>query len=154
MGFITYKQVVNTIQSACQEHDYVQSFAHGSIDYLDASSQNISYPYVFLRPLQSPGYNQDTRLMQRSFELYALDIPRIANESPIDIMSRMETVILDIGSYIVWGPPSDNQSIGYDFVFTTMIPTLEAFEDRAYGFVANVNVNTEGTYNYCNYPKT
>lgn len=152
MGFVSYKQVVDNFEAACNAHDYVASFAHGSIDYLDASSQNIKYPYVFLRPLQSPGYSQDTRIIERSFELYGLDVPKLSTESPIDIMSRMEMTLLDITGYFIWGPPSNDQSTGYDIIITNQIPTLEAFNDRAYGWVYNINVQTQGTYNYCDYP--
>ena len=152
MGFVSYKQVVDNFEAACNAHDYVASFAHGSIDYLDASSQNIKYPYVFLRPLQSPGYSQDSRIIERSFELYGLDVPKLSTESPVDIMSRMEMTLLDITGYFIWGPPSNDQSTGYDIIVTNQIPTLEAFNDRAYGWVLNINVQTQGTYNYCDYP--
>ena len=153
MGFVSYKQVVDNFEAACTAHDYVASFAHGGIDYLDASSQNIKYPYVFLRPLQSPGYSQDTRLIERSYELYGLDVPKLSTESPVDVMSRMEMTLLDITGYFIWGPPSDDQATGYDIVISNQIPTLEAFNDRAYGWVFNLSVQTMGTYNYCNYPK-
>ena len=72
MAFQTYYQIVNTIKDAADAHDYVASFAHGSIDYLDAQSQNVAYPYVFLRPITSIGYDQDTRLKTTTFELYFL----------------------------------------------------------------------------------
>ena len=64
------ESIVQTFRAAADAHEYVNSFAFGSIDFLDSSSQNIKYPYVFLRPLQSPGYSQDTRLRILSFELY------------------------------------------------------------------------------------
>jgi len=152
MAFQTYYQIVNTIKDAADAHDYVASFAHGSIDYLDAQSQNVAYPYVFLRPLTSIGYSQDTRLKTTTFELYALDVPKISNESPLQIMSNMEQVILDIGSYSNWGPPTDNQALGYQFDIQSMVPALEVFNDRAYGWVATVDIQTMGIYDYCNYP--
>ena len=150
----SYKDIVEYFQDACNKHEYVNSFAHGSIDFLDASSQNIKYPYVFLRPLQSPGLSQDTRLRIINFELYALDIPRLQNQSPIDIMSRMEQVIYDMGSYFNWGDETqDNQTLGVSFDLTNIIPTLEAFNDRAYDWVGNVAIAESGVYNYCDYPK-
>lgn len=151
--FITYKDIVNQFVQATDAHLYVASFAHGSLDFLDASSQNIEYPYVYLRPMSSPGYDQETRLRQLSFELYCLDVPKLSNESPIDVMSRMETLIYDVGSWFTWGPASDNQSIGYDIEITNIIPTLEAFNNRAYGWVGNINIQTVGTYDYCDYPR-
>ena len=146
------ENIVQTFRSAADAHEYVNSFAFGSIDYLDSSSQNIKYPYVFLRPLQSPGYSQDTRLRILAFELYALDVPKLSNESPVDVSSRMETVIYDLGSYFNWGPPSDNQALGYSYDIQSITPVNEAFNDRVYGWVANVNIQTLGIYDYCSYP--
>lgn len=152
MAFVPYKDIVQKFQDACTAHVYVKSFAHGTLDYLDSSSQNVVYPYVFLRPLVSPGYSQDTKIRELAFELYALDVPRLSNETPVDIMSRMETVLYDIGSYFNYGPPDDNQALGYDLVITNITPVNEAFNDRAFGWMGNVGIQTMGTYNYCDYP--
>ena len=82
----------------------------------------------------------------------SIDVPKLSNTEPLDIMSRMEMVLLDIGGYFNWGPPSDNQTEGFDLTFSSIIPTLEAFNDRAYGWVDNITVDTKGTYDYCDYP--
>jgi len=103
--------------------------------------------------MQSAGYNKDTKLRTLSFELYCLDVPTLANQSPVEVMSRTETVIYDIGSYFEYGPPSQDQSLGYMYRFTNIVPALEAFNDRAYGYLANIEIETAGTYNYCDYPK-
>ena len=55
----TYKQIVDTFEAAANAHIAIKSFAEGSLDYLDAHSQNIKYPFVFLRPVASPGLVQD-----------------------------------------------------------------------------------------------
>jgi hypothetical protein len=145
--------VVQSFRDAADAHEYVNSFAFGSIDYLDSSSQNIKYPYVFLRPLQSPGYSQDTRLRVLAFELYALDVPKLSNQSPEAVMSKMETTIYDFGGYMNWGPPSDNQSAGVSYDIQSITPTLEAFMDRVYGFVATIQYTESGIYDYCNFPR-
>jgi hypothetical protein len=145
--------VVQTFRDAADAHEYVNSFAFGSLDFLDSSSQNIKYPYVFLRPLQSPGYSQDTRLRILSFELYALDVPKLSNQSPEAVMSKMETVLYDFGGYMNWGPPSDNQSNGVSYDIQSITPTLEAFMDRVYGFVGTIQYQESGIYDYCNFPK-
>jgi len=145
--------IVQTFRDAATAHEYVNSFAFGSIDFLDSSSQNIKYPYVFLRPLQSPGYSQDTRLRILSFELYALDVPRLQNQSPEAIMSKMETVLYDFGGYMNWGPPSDNQQKGVSYDIQSITPTLEALMDRTYGFVGTIQYTESGIYDYCNFPK-
>ena len=145
--------VVQSFRDAADAHEYVNSFAFGSIDFLDSSSQNIKYPYVFLRPLQSPGYSQDTRLRVLAFELYALDVPKLSNQSPEAVMSKMETTIYDFGGYMNWGPPSDNQPAGVSYDIQSITPTLEAFMDRVYGFVATIQYTESGIYDYCNFPR-
>lgn len=144
----TYKDIVEIFETAANEHEYVESFAHGSLDFLDSSSQNVKYPYVFLRPIQMPGLVDG--IMTRTFELYCLDIPKLSNESPLDVMSNMERVLNDIGSYFNRGP--HQQQLELDIV--NVIPTLEAFNDRAYGWVGNVNVVEAGIWNYCIYPSS
>ena len=42
----TYKEVVETFAAACNAHLAINAFAEGSIDFLDASSQNIRCPYI------------------------------------------------------------------------------------------------------------
>ena len=147
------ENVVGMFRDAANKHVYVQSFAFGSLDFLDASSQNIKYPYVFLRPLNSPGYSQDTRLRILAFELYCLDVPRLQNQSPEAVMSKMEEVLYDFGGYFNWGPPSDDQQKGISYDLLSITPTLEAFQDRVYGFVGNVQLSESGIYDYCVFPK-
>jgi len=84
----TYKDIVGFFEQACDAHLGISSFAEGAIDYLDANSQNIKYPFVFLRPLVSPGITANTRAL--TFELYSLDVPKLSDESPLDVKSRME----------------------------------------------------------------
>ncbi len=145
--------IVQTFRDAATAHEYVNAFAFGSIDFLDSSSQNIKYPYVYLRPLNSPGYSQDTKLRILTFELYALDVPKLSNQSPEAVMSKMETVLYDFGGYMNWGPPSDDQSKGVSYDINGITPTLEAFNDRVYGWVATIQFTESGIYDYCNFPK-
>ena len=94
----TYKEIVTEFSASCAAHLAIKSFAEGALDYLDASSQNIKYPYIFLRPLTSPGINLDangisgTRTL--TFELYSLDIPKLSDASPVQIKSNTEQYIL------------------------------------------------------------
>ena len=144
---VTYKQVVDTVQAAANAHLAIQSFAEGSISYLDAHSQNIVYPFMFMRPLSSPGLVGRVRTL--NFELYMLDVPKLSNESPLDLKSRTELFLYDILSYLRYGPTNQYT---LDFTLNGIVPVNESFFDRAYGWVGNVNVTSEGVYNYCNYP--
>jgi len=57
--------------------------------------------------------------------------------------------LYDIISYLNYGPTSD-RNIACNLV--TMTPVNEAFNDRVYGWVAQIDVTEDGVYNYCNFP--
>ena len=144
----TYKDIVGYFQQACDNHAGIASFAEGAIDYLDANSQNIKYPFVFLRPLASPGISANVRSLV--FELYALDVPKLSNESPLDLKSRTELLVYDVLSYINYGPVNDSNWM--TATMANMTPVNEAFTDRVYGWVAQVTLSEAGLFNYCFYP--
>ena len=143
----TYKQIVEIFEAAATAHIPTKMFAEGAIDYLDANSQNIKYPFMFLRPLVSPGLENQTRTL--TFELYSLDVPKLSDQSPLLVKSNTELWLYDIISYLNYGPTSD-KNIACDLV--NMTPVNEAFNDRVYGWVAQINVTEDGVYNYCNFP--
>jgi len=148
----TYKQVVETFQSASNAHLAIKAFAEGSLDYLDASSQNIKYPYIFLRPLTSPGINlsangiSGTRSL--TFEMYSLDVPLLSDASPLKIKSDTEQYIYDIISYFNLGSVQQTEWL----TLQNITPVDEAFNDRAYGWVAVLNYNDTYVLDYCAFP--
>ena len=143
----TYKQIVEIFEEATTAHIPTKTFAEGTIDYLDASSQNVKYPYMFLRPLSSPGLQDNTRIL--TFELYSLDVPKLSDQSPLQVKANTELWLYDILSYLNYGPTGDT-NIACNLV--TMTPVNEAFNDRVYGWVAQIDVTEDGVYNYCNFP--
>ena len=145
----TYKDIVTYFQQACDEHLAIQTFAEGAIDYLDANSQNIRYPFVFLRPLASPGITANSRTL--TFELYALDVPKLSDQSPLQVKSNTEQYIYDVLSYMNYGPINDQN--GFSITMSNMTPVNEAFNDRVYGWVSQITVSEAGIFNYCTYPK-
>ena len=122
---VTYKQVVDTVQDACTAHLAIKSFAEGAIDYLDSNAVNIAYPFVFMRPLASPGLQTNVRTL--NFELYSLDVPKLSNESPLELKSRTELFLYDVLSYLRYGPTNQ---YSLDFSLSTITPVNEAFLDR------------------------
>ena len=143
----TYKQIVETFEAAATAHIPTKMFAEGAIDYLDANSQNIKYPFMFLRPLVSPGLQNNTRTL--TFELYSLDVPKLSDQSPLQVKANTELWLYDIISYLRLGPTND---YGLSCDLVNMTPVNEAFNDRVYGWVAQINVTEDGVYNYCNFP--
>lgn len=144
----TYEQVVGYFESATTEHLAIQSFAEGPLSYLDSNSQNIKYPFMFLRPLASAGLSGNIRTL--SFELYSLDVPTLANASPVKVKSNTELYIYDILGYMRFN--NTNTPYGIDFILSNIIPVNEAFNDRAFGWVANISITEDAVYNYCNFP--
>jgi hypothetical protein len=144
---VTYKQIVDTFTQAISAHLAIKSFAEGSISYLDSHSQNIAYPFMFLRPLSSPGLVNNVRTL--NFELYSLDVPKVSNESPILLKSNTELYLYDVLGYLRYGPTNQ---YSMDFTLSSITPVDEGFQDRAFGWVGGISVTTEGVYDYCNYP--
>ena len=148
----TYREVVTEFSASCASHLAIKSFAEGALDYLDASSQNIKYPYIFLRPLTSPGINLNpngisgTRTL--TFELYSLDIPKLSDASPLTIKSQTEQYIYDIISYFNLGAAQQTEFI----TLQNITPVDEAFNDRAYGWVAVLNYTDTAVLDYCAFP--
>ena len=148
----TYQEVVETFEAACTAHLAINTFAEGALDYLDASSQNVRYPYIFLRPITSPGINLNengvsgTRSL--TFEMYSLDVPKLSDASPLKIKSDTEQYIYDLISYFNLGSVQQTEWI----TLTTIIPVDEAFNDRAYGWVATITYNDTYVLDYCAFP--
>lgn len=145
---ITYEQIVNQFQTACNEHLAIASFDSGTIDYLDASAVNRLYPFVFLRPLSTV---QANRVRTLSFELYSLDQPKVKSQPNTQVISNTELYIYDLLAWFNFGPTVRQQT--YEVDMATAIPVNEAFQDRLFGWMATVNVTTPWVEDYCNYPK-
>ena len=143
----TYKQVVELFETAANNHVAIKSFASGPLSYLDSNSQNIRYPFVFLRPMDSLGLLDNTRSL--TFELYSLDVPKVSDENALLVMSNTEQYMYDMGAYIRRG--TEQQTM--DFTMTNLIPVNEAFQDRVYGWVSTIEYTEPAVYNYCNFPQ-
>ncbi len=143
----SYKEVVEIFESAANAHIAVKSFASGPISYLDSHSQNTKYPFVFLRPISSIGLTGNIRSL--TYELYSLDVPSVSDENALLVMSNTEQYLYDIGSYIRRG--AEQQTM--DFEMTNLNPVNEAFQDRMYGWVANVIYTEPAVYDFCNFPQ-
>jgi hypothetical protein len=151
---IQYRNVINQFQNAAQEHLAIKSFGTGTIDVLDALSQDIEYPYFFCRPMTSPGLDLSPNGIGGSrtltFELYMIDIPHLADiEENIKILNDTEQYMYDVFSYVNFG--YDQQV--YDMTMINLVPLAEAFEDRATGWLATVQITTPYIQDFCNYPK-
>jgi hypothetical protein len=146
---INYQEIINLFELAVGENAFYKGFGHGSIDNLDAVV-NRGYPLFFMRPLSSPGLSgQDGRVRTLTFEMYSLDVPKISDEDRRVSLSNTEQGIYDVYGYILDGPAQ------YDFsmTFGNIVPLIEAFGDKASGWVATINLeSTASGISYCNIP--
>jgi len=146
---INYQEIVNLFELAVTQNVYYKSFGHGSIDNLDAVV-NRGYPTLFMRPLSSSGLSgNDGRVRTLTFELYSLDIPRLSDEDRRISLSNTEQGIYDVYSYILDGP------VQYDFdiEMVNIVPLIEAFGEKASGWVSTINLSsTASGITYCNIP--
>ena len=145
---IQYRDIINDFQTACNEHLSISSFDSGTLDYLDASAVNRIYPFVYLRPLSSI---LTDRVRTLGVELYVLDQPKIKSQSNIDVVSDTEMYLFDLMAWFNFGITERQQT--YNLVLTNAAPVNEAFQDRVYGWVATLDINTPFMLDYCAYPK-
>ena len=103
-----------------------------------------------MRPLSSQGLSgQDGRVRTLTFEMYSLDVPKISDEDRRVSLSNTEQGLYDVYGYILDGPAQ------YDFgmTFGNIVPLIEAFGDKASGWVATINLeSTASGISYCNIP--
>lgn len=149
----SYSQVVETFQSASLNHLSINTFAEGDLEELDSTSQNVVYPYIFLRPISSPGINTTTigtsGTRSLVFELYSLDVPPLDDSNRLSIMSNTEVYIYDIMSYINLHLQPQREWI----TLQSITPVSEAFNDRAFGWVATLTYTDMAILDYCAYPQ-
>ena len=145
---LTYQNIIDDFQEACEKHYQIASFDNGTLDYLDASAVNRLYPYVFMRPLSAILADRTRTL---TFELYSLDQPKIGSSSNSQVVSDTEQYIYDLMAWFNYGPASRQQ--WYEVNLVNAIPVNEAFQDRAFGWVGTIAVVTPFNLDYCNYPQ-
>jgi len=148
----TYSQIVADFQSACDAHLGIHTFASGTLDKLDATTQNVEYPLAFLRPLTSLGAVLNAQgisgLRTLTFELYMLDVPKLTDTDYTKLLSQTEIYIYDVLAWFNLG----TQQQDYQINLNSIVPVNEAFNDRVCGWVGNFTITTPFVLDYCNYP--
>lgn len=139
---ISYASVVNNLITASNNVVTVNTAGFGSLDKLDANFQNGTFPYVFIRPLTSPGITFGAQMKGArilTFEMYILDVPKQTDVDFLDIMSNMEQIGYNI---IVQFHDSVFEEV-MSVQIASITPLNEAFQDRAAGWVFTLNVVTD-----------
>tara|TARA_R110000803_G_scaffold46193_5_gene96964 strand:- start:770 stop:1222 length:453 start_codon:yes stop_codon:yes gene_type:complete len=146
-NYKSFGEVISMFETACNDHLAINTFSYGPLDKLDASFQNVIYPYIFLRPMSSLGLQNNVR--QLSFEMYSTDVPKLTESDYKGVMSDTEQYIYDIVSYFSYG--TEQQDLFIDIQNIT--PVNEAFNDRVYGWVSTIVFNEVGVFDYCAFPQ-
>ncbi|MCH9712567.1 MAG: hypothetical protein K0U20_08105 [Proteobacteria bacterium] len=143
----TYKEIVDKFERASTYHTFIQSFGHGSLDKLsDASNQ--PYPLLWLRPISSIGL-QPFGQRTLTFEVYMLDVPKLDRTTDTQTMSDCERTLYDV--YAFFRDGAEQQE--YEISMTTIVPVMEGFQDRMFGWVATVDIVTDSSgITLCNIP--
>jgi len=149
---MNYQQLVQYFQTICDKHLAINGFGEGSIKDLDTTSQNIEYPYCYLRPLQSDGLTLNDNgyggVRKFTFELYILDIPKLDDEDQLNLMSNCEQYLNDIVAYFNFGPLQQELFA----IVEDVTPLYEAFADRTVGWACTVNIEMPYRLDFCNFP--
>lgn len=145
---LTYRDIIEQFQAATNASLAVATFDTGTIDFLDANAVNKNYPYIYLRPISSPGVVDRVRSL--TFELYSMDVPSLQDQSPVRVLSETEQRIYDTIAWFNFGP-AERQQV-YEVTMTDLSPVNEAFQDRVFGWVATLDVLTPFNLDFCSYP--
>lgn len=143
---VRYDEIINVFENIVNNHNYFKGFGHGSIDKIDAAV-NRGYPLLFVRPLSSPGLTGiDGRQRELVFEIYALDVPKLSDEDMRIVLNNTEQGLYDVYAYILDGPVQYPLQIQ----MTNIVPLIEAFQDKAAGWVMTVTIITDSKeISYC-----
>jgi glycerophosphoryl diester phosphodiesterase len=143
----TFREIVEKFESAADFHIYIQSFGFGNIDRLN-DTINQPYPLLWVRPLGSLGvspYGQRTL----TFEVFMLEIPKGDDSNYIQAYSDSERALYDV--YTFFRDGAEQQE--YQINMLNITPVSEAFQDRAIGFVSQMEIITDSAgLTICNIP--
>ena len=143
----TFREIVEKFESAANYHIYIQSFGFGNVDRLN-DTINQPYPLLWVRPLGSLGvspYGQRTL----TFEVFMLEIPKGDDSNYIQAYSDAEIALYDVYTFFRDGA----QQQEYQINMLNITPVSEAFQDRAIGFVSQMEIITDSAgLTICNIP--
>ena len=82
-------------------------------------------------------------------EVYMLDVPKLDRTTDVQTLSDCERALYDV--YAFFRDGAEQQDYGVNM--TAITPVMEAFQDRLYGFMANIDIDTNTSgITLCNIP--
>lgn len=144
---MNYKNVVETIKKAAQDHLMINDWAYGDISDIKVKSENggstnADYPYMFI----NPGiHNRSGNTMIYRFNIIMMDLVR--NEDNLKIQSECQEYIDDIIVRL-------RNYNGLELLTNTInyIPFNERFVDDVSGMTAEISIVVKDMLDSCTYP--
>lgn len=139
---MTYKELVNAIQTIVENHYQLQGFGYGDLSDIKANiqEQRTNYPYVFLNP------QPHTRLERSTIYRFNMIVMDMAlNEDHLTVQSDCQQYIDDILAEIKY-----NLLNRYDInVNFNLAPFNERFQDTVAGMTLTLALEVPNPLNLC-----
>ena len=158
---MTYKDVVNRVQSVVNDHLILADFGYGDISDLKTRFENTSgdnqvqadYPYAFLNPGQ---HSRNQSAVTYNFNLIVMDMARgEVSDDPysnmLTIQSQCQQYIDDIIARLYYYYKDQPQVLFNSMTYT---PFNERFQDDVAGMTANLQILVPNAIDECVAPYT
>jgi hypothetical protein len=135
---ITLKNVLNDVESFCNQHDVIQEFNNG--DFTDYQSNDHKYPLVWLSPTAS---NTQSGQNTYRFNLAVMSIV-YNNQDKMKVLSDCQILLAEILSYF----NADNDTLRYFMKTTGSFSPFYDSIDNSTGWQGDVEIVVPFSYDY------
>ena len=153
---MTYKEIVNRIQTIVNEHYMLADFGYGDLSDLKTRFENTSgdsavqadYPYLFLNPAT---HTRNMSAVTYNFNMIVMDVAR--GEVSDDPYNNMLTIQSQCQQYIddviakLWDGYRDQPAVLYDGLSYNTFN--ERFQDDVAGMTVNLQITVPQALNNC-----
>lgn len=150
---MTYKDVVDSVALAVQQHKILRDFGYGAITDIktvatdSASPATVDYPYVFLNPTQG---SRNGQAITYRWNLISMDVvqedPDNGYENYLRVQSECQQYIDDILAYLRFESPLKKFDLTLNVQLT---PFKERFQDSVAGMTATLEIEIPEPLNNC-----
>lgn len=145
MEFTTLNQVLNAIQTVCNNHAQVKQYQFGEESEISASEQQI-YPLVWANVVDS---NIDEKTLKLNIDLLILDIQKPDTFNEQDTLSDTLSIAQDIYAALSNPDYQDNWTVEQSFQLSVV---REALPDLVNGWRLPLTFNLEQLRDRCQIP--
>ena len=150
---MTYKDVVDSVAAAVDQHLILRDFGYGAITDIktvardSGSTQTVDYPYVFLNPTQG---SRNGQAITYRWNLISMDVvqedPTNGYKEYLQVQSDCQQYIDDILAYLRFKTPLKDFDLTLNVQLT---PFKERFQDSVAGMTATLEIEIPLPLNNC-----